>query len=255
MTPLTAKLLDRTLLLVASVSMVARQYAFPSKSFWDPIWSGRPYIPIILIIVIGLFGAFTPFQSFVENRRKDSKAAIRQEILNHYGKLTAIALQVNPPIALQDLGLHVWRIRRSLRHPVHGFLQRVATYRLGTTPATRTFAPPKGTGVVGLCWKRNEEVSMDVEELADRLGDQEAFELHQATHGAESVMGLTWTDFQRVRHRGAVFASPIRGRGGTFLGCVSLDASKGHDSLDIPDVWHEINSLCSRLGHGALDDI
>jgi|SRR5882757_791150 len=255
MTSLTAKLLDRLILLAASVCMVARQYDFPSENFWNAVWSGRPYVPIVLICVIGIFGAFAPFEALIERRKRERKTAIRQEVLNHFGKMTWLAIHASPPIELQDLGLHIWRIRRSFRHPVHGFLQRVATYRLGSTPATRMFAPPKGVGVVGLCWKRNEEVSIDVEKLARGLIDRVGFDAYQSANGAESIMGLSWLEFQRIRHRGAVFASPIRGGNGAFLGCISVDASRGHDALDIPDFWREINSLCSRLGHDGLDDI
>ncbi|GAA0581430.1 hypothetical protein GCM10010394_07600 [Streptomyces crystallinus] len=252
---MTAKLLDRLILLAASVSMVARQYDVPDRKFWTGISSGRPYLIVTLICVIGVFGAFTPFQALSERKRVERRSAIRQEILTHYGRMVGLAIRARPPVELQDLGLHVWRIRRSLRHPLHGYLQRVATYRLGSTPTTRTFAPPRGVGVVGLCWERNTEVSVDVGKLAASLTDREAFEAYRASHGAAAVMGLSWTEFQRVRHRGAVFASPVRGATGGFRGCVSVDASHGHDSLDVPDLWHEINSLCSRLGHGGLDDI
>lgn len=255
MRSLSAKLLDRLILLTASVCMVARQYDFPERKFWTELSSGRPYLIVVLICTIGIFGAFTPFQALSERKRVERRSAIRQEVLTHYGKMAGIAISARPPVELQDLGLHVWRIRRSLRHPLHGYLQRVATYRLGSTPATRTFAPPRGVGVVGLCWERNTEVSVDVEKLAAALTDRERFEAHKASHGPESVMRLSWEEFQRVRHRGAVFASPIRGATGTFRGCVSVDAGRGHDSLNVPDLWHEVNSLCSRLGHGGLDDI
>ncbi|WP_190090947.1 hypothetical protein [Streptomyces melanogenes] len=255
MRSLTAKILDRLILLAASICMVARQYDFPDRKFWTDLSDGRPFVIVTLICIIGIFGAFTPFQALSERKRVERRSAIRQEILTHYGKMLCLAVRAQPPVELQDLGLHIWRIRRSLRHPVHGYLQRVATYRLGSTPTTRTFAPPKGVGVVGLCWKRNSEVSMDVEKLAADLSDQEKFEAYRAAHGAEAVMGFDWAEFQRVRHRGAVFAGPIRGGTGTFRGCVSVDASRGHDSLAVRALWDEINSLCSRLGHGGLDDI
>ncbi|MFF1477374.1 hypothetical protein ACFVYD_07325 [Streptomyces sp. NPDC058301] len=255
MRSLTAKLLDRTALLAASLCMVARQYDFPDRKFWIGISDGHTYVIVILICVIGIFGAFTPFQALSGRRLVERRSAIRQEILTYYGKMVSLGIHAHPAIELQDLGLHIWRIRRSARHPVHGHLQRIATYRLGSTPATRSFAPPRGVGVVGLCWKQNAEVSVDVAKLAADLSDQERFEAYRTAHGPAAVMGFTWVEFRRVRHRGAVFASPIRGAAGAFRGCISVDASSGHDALDVPDFWHEINSLCSRLGHGGLDDI
>ncbi|MFF8313496.1 hypothetical protein ACF05W_00545 [Streptomyces lydicus] len=255
MRSLTAKLMDRSILLVATIGMVARQYDFPSKKVWTDALDDRPYALLGLICVIGIFGAFTPFQSYAGRKKVERRSAVRQQVLTHFGKMLAVARQAQPPIETGDLGLHIWRIRRSFRHPLHGYLQRAATYRLGSTPTTRSFAPTKGVGVVGLCWKRNEEVSIDVQELASRLTDQATFDAHRDREGADAVMGFTWTEFQRVAHRGAVFASPIRGGGGDFIGCVSIDARHGHDSMNVDDFWHEVNSLCSRLGHDDLDHL
>jgi hypothetical protein len=93
------------------------------------------------------------------------RTALRHQILSHFGRLLEIASRVDPKPPASDLGLHVWRHTWSLRRPRRR-LVRIATYRLGSTPATRTFYPARGVGVVGLCWKRNEEEAIDVETLA-----------------------------------------------------------------------------------------
>jgi len=134
-------------------------------------------------------------------------------------------------------------------------LTRIATYRLGSTPATRSFAPGKGVGVVGLCWKRNEEVSVDVARLANELETEGQYETYRSQSGGDAVMNLPWRDFVRVRHRGAVFASPIRNGRGEFIGCISIDARDGFDSLFCDDFWHEVNSLCLLLGQNNMNDV
>lgn len=251
MRPLTAKVLDRTIMLAATCVLVAEQYSVPSASFWDGVAGGRGHIVGIAVTAIATFGALTPTQVWAERSQVARRTAIRHQILHHFGRLLAIAARVDPPPPAADLGLHVWRVAWSLRRP-HRRLVRVATYRLGSTPTTRAFAPGCGVGVVGLCWKRNEEVAVDVEALAARLTTQAAYEAHLASHGGDTVMNLTWPEFLRVRHRGAVFASPVRDGEGEFVGCVSVDSSRGYAALVGDDLWHEINSLCVLLGNDGL---
>lgn len=240
-----AKVIDRTVLFVAAACIVARQYDVPSKAFWVSTLRGREYLVLVLIGIISFFGVFTPFDALVARSRVARRTALRQQILAHFGRLLMIAGRAEPPIEVSDLGLHVWRVRR-------GRLARVATYRLGMTPATRPFAPRRGVGVVGLCWQRNGEVSVDVEQLALHLRDKSDFATYRVTHGADAVMGLSWPEFVDVRHRGAVFAAPIRNGRHAFVGCVSVDAGRGYTSLDNNDLWHQLNSLCVILGQDGF---
>ncbi|QHY97734.1 hypothetical protein SSPS47_21745 [Streptomyces sp. S4.7] len=253
MKTLTAKIADRSILLGATLGLAARQYDLPNKQFWSETAEERPYILLALICTVGLFGAFTPFQEYASRQRTERRSVVRQQVLQHFGKMLVVAKRAHPPVETGDLGLHIWLIRRSFRHPWRGYLRRVATYRLGSTPTTRSFAPIMGVGVVGLCWKHNGEVSYDVQKLASRLTNQQEFETCRDAAGADAVMGFSWSGFQRVMHRGAVFASPIRNRNGDFIGCISVDARHGHDAMNVDDFWHEVNSLCSRLGHDDFD--
>lgn len=251
MRPLTAKFLDRTIMLTATCVLVAEQYSVPSATFWDGFAGGRGHIVGVAVTAIATFGALTPAQLWAERSQVARRTAVRQQVLHHLGRLLMIAARTAPPLPAADLGLHVWRVSWSLRRP-HRRLVRVGTYRLGSTPTTRAFAPGCGVGVVGLCWKRNEEVAVDVEALAAELPTQAAYEAHVTAHGGDAVMNLTWLDFLRVRHRGAVFASPIRDGEGEFVGCVSVDSSRGFATLVGDDLWHEINSLCVLLGDDGL---
>lgn len=251
---LTAKIVDRAVMLAATSVLIAQEYAVPSESFWDDIMGGRGYLVAALVLIIATFGALAPLQLWAERSQMERRTAIRHQILNHFGRLLEIASQAEPKPAASDLGLHLWRTAWSLRRPRRR-LVRAATYRLGSTPATRVFEPGKGVGVVGLCWKRNEEVAINVEDLARRLTTQIDFDAYRRDNGADAVMNLTWSEFVRVRHRGAVFASPIRDARGGFVGCVSVDASSGFSLLACNELWHEINSLCMMLGSDSLAQV
>jgi hypothetical protein len=248
----TARLVDRSILLVSTSVLLAQQYSFPSNRFWTANRLGRDLAVMILLLAIATFGTLTPVQSWVERSQVAHRTVVRQQVLNHFGRLLALAVKAQPSIPPTDLGLHIWTIRRSWLSRPFRRLVRLASYRMGAAPATRSFEPPKGVGVVGLCWKRNEEVAVNVAALADRLRSQEQFSSYRQSEGADSVMGLSWEDFQRIRHRGAVFASPIRDSRGDFVGCVSVDATDSFDSLSGNELWHEINSLCLVLGHDGL---
>jgi hypothetical protein len=248
MKPLTAKILDRLFLLLATLCLAARQYDVPSKAFWTTTLKDRGYLVLVLIGIISVFGAFTPFQAYSARQRVEPRIALRQQILIHFGRLLAIGGKADPKVEVGDLGLHIWRVKRTLRHPVAKRLARVTTYRLGTTPVNRPFTPAKGVGVVGLCWKHNKEAAVDVEALASLLTTEADFDSHRTRNGADSVMGMTWVQFNDVKHRGAVFASPVRNGRGTFVGCVSVDASHSFRYLNDSELWQQVNNLCELLG-------
>jgi hypothetical protein len=251
MRPLTAKIIDRTVMLAATCVLIAEQYSAPSAGFWDGFEGSRGYLVATMVIVIATFGALTPTQVWSERSQMGRRTAVRHQVLSHFGRLLEIVSLVEPKLSASDLGLHVWRVTWSIRAP-HRRLVRIATYRLGSAPATRAFEPGKGVGVVGLCWKRNEEVAINVEDLARRLTSPTSYHEFVITNGPDCVMNMTWSEFLRVRHRGAVFASPIRDGKGKFIGCVSVDASRGFDFLAGDALWHEVNSLCLRLADDGL---
>jgi hypothetical protein len=142
----------------------------------------------------------------------------RSRILTTFGQLLDIGKSIQPPLEVSDLGLHIWRKKRTLSHPTHGVLTRVATYRLGSTPVTRPLRPTRGVGVVGLCRLLDREVGEDVAGIAARLTDEQKFTAYRDQHGTAAVMGFSWVEFKRFSHRGAVFASPIRNGHSGFIG-------------------------------------
>lgn len=132
--------------------------------------------------------------------------------------------------------------------------QRAEPFRGGSRGEPPGSSPRAGPGY-RLSWKSNQEVARDVTDLVARLPTADEFERYRAANGADAVMGFTWSEFCRVRHRGAVFASPVRNGLGEFVECVSLDASAGFPALDTTDVWHEINALCLALGDEGMHDV
>ncbi|MEV5703867.1 hypothetical protein [Actinoallomurus sp. NPDC052274] len=251
----TARTIDRTILLAATLCLAAKQYDVPSRRFWSEALTGRSYITVVLIVVVGVFGTLTPIEALSRRKHLAQGVTIRRQILTAFGQLLDIGRAINPPIDISDLALHVWRKERTLRHPWRGQLTRVATYRLGSTPATRAIQPTPGFGVVGQCWRHNSEVNVNVEELSKVLTDEQKFNEYRKRNGEDAVMEFSWRDFQRFKHRGAVFASPVRNGRSNFIGCVSLDAEHGYPELNCPRTWHELNSLCVLLGQDGFQHV
>ncbi|MFI6293086.1 hypothetical protein ACIBEJ_15965 [Nonomuraea sp. NPDC050790] len=249
-----ARALDRGVILAATVTLACKQYGFPSAGIWKSLESEYSHVLIGLILVAGFFGVATPFESLSQRLRIERRVVMRRHVLTAFGQLLEICKAINPPNSVSDLGLHIWQKKRTLQHPLRGELTRVATYRLGSAPATRKIRPTPGVGVVGLCWKHDQETSFNVEELARRLPDKTAFEAYRRTAGADAVMGFTWEEFQRYSHRGAVFSSPVRNAHAKFTGCVSIDVSHGYDDVDLQRVWHVLNSLGFVLGQDGFEN-
>ena len=244
----TARALDRTVLLSATLCLAGKAYNVPSKPFWDVLVGNRPYLVLVFLAIAGVFGALTPFESWHARTLAHRNVLMRRTILSSFGRLLEISGEIQPPLETGDLALHVWRKRRTLRHPVHGVLKRIVTYRMSNYPVTRPFAPVKGVGVVGLCWQHDREIDFDVAPLVKELTTEEKFELFVEKNGSADVMNLAWEVFENVKHRTAVFATPIRDGHNRFVGCVSLDASHGYSVLNRWEVLDEMTRLGTYIG-------
>lgn len=239
-----ARAIDRSCLLIGTLGLAGKTYGVPSTEFWTGVTSRQPLLVIVLLVTVGVFGALTPVEAITAQARADLALNVRKHVLTWFGQIIDIARNVHPPLEINDLALHIWRVRRTYRHPFVGVLARVATYRLGTTPTNRPFRPPKGVGVVGLCWQRDEEVEMDVAALTEKLKTEQEFDDYARAHGGDAVMNLRWDEFSRFKHRGAVFAMPIRNGRSKFIGCVSVDASRGYPELSGQRLLGEMGSVC-----------
>ncbi len=244
----TATTLDKTIVLIGTLCLAGNQYKVPSVEFWQSIMQDRDYLVIVFLGIVGVFGTFAPFSSWAALMQVDRSVTAQTQMLSNFGKLIELGQGLNPALKMSDLGLHVWRVRRSFKHPIKGCLVRISTYRLGTTPGLRPFRPAIGEGVVGLCWKFDREYGVDVEMLSNSVDDEMRFYAYREENGPDSVMNLSWRQFEEVRHRGAVFASPVRNGRNKFVGCVSVDAGRGFTSLDSDELWSELNNVCLRIG-------
>ncbi|WP_143073447.1 hypothetical protein [Actinokineospora terrae] len=238
--------------MAAGIALAGKANGVPSTQFWNSIVTAQPYVPLGLLVVVGLFGALSPFEWWQARSLPDQKTTMRRRILTSFGRMLEVGGQVEPPLRTGDLALHFWKVQRTWRHPVSGVLRRLSTYRMSSSPQTRAFAPPKGVGAVGLCWLHNREVKIDAAGL-DAITTQAEFDTYRAEHGAEAVMNLDWAEFELVRHRKALFVVPIRNSQSRFIGCISLDAERGFSTLDESDVVEEMNALSMSMSRDEFD--
>ncbi|MGW5745485.1 hypothetical protein [Amycolatopsis sp. NPDC003861] len=248
MTRGTAKLADRFVLLLATLCLAGNAYHVPSAATWSSILQDRPYLLPIFLLIVGIFGAFTPFEQWHSRSVADQNVMMRRRILSTFGRVLEIANDIEPPLEMGDLALHVWRKRLGIRHPVSGTLERVASYRMATSPMNRPFSPTKGVGAVGICWQKDKEVRFNAAEPSEMIGSEAEFEKYVAESGHEAVMNLTWQQFQDFKHRTALFAVPIRNGRGRFIGCISVDASRGFEVLNKRVVIEEMSKLSLSIG-------
>lgn len=242
----TATALDKCIATAALATLAAKSQNFPDQRLWDYLSHGAPWLIPGLLIVTAIF-TLGPFAARTQRGLVDRRTQLVQEILIQFGRIIHESDRVGNNFQFEDLGLHAWQVHRCWWRPGQARLRRVATYRLGGTIVLRKFEPRRGQGVVGLCWEQNAEVGVDVEQLSARADTEAAFNTLRSTEGDAAVMGLTWEEFRNIRHRGAVFASPIQDRNNNFRGCMSLDVKSGYAALAASTVPELLNELALRM--------
>ncbi|MFC9433674.1 hypothetical protein [Nocardia sp. NPDC057030] len=235
---------------MALATLGAKSQGFPEQSLWDDLTGHLPGLIPALLIVAAVF-TLGPFAARAQRSLVHQRTQLEREVLVQFGRMIREADRVIVGFRFEDLGLHAWQVKRSGWFLGTKRLRRVATYRLGGNVVLRKFEPKLGQGVVGMCWEQNTETSFDVEELAGRVTTEADFNSVRAMGGEAAVMGLNWDEFLRVRHRGAVFASPIRDDNHDFRGCLSLDAKGQYAVLASSEVPELLNELALRMqAHG-----
>lgn len=235
----TGKIIDKSVLLAGTIGLLGNQNKWPD--WWSTYLGKHSWLLVLILGFAGFFGAITPAEAIANRSRADHRARLQRQLLTGLGEFINLARAIRPEVDLDDVGLHTWRVKRSVRHP-SGVLKRTGTYRLGGGLQTvGQFAPKKGKGVVGLCWKYNQDKSCNVERLTRSLPTPVEFESCRQLDG-DAVMNFSWQEFQSVSHRGAVFAAPIRS-GGRFVGCFSVDCSRGYDELVQGGLVQRLNTL------------
>ena len=249
----TARATDKVTLSVATLCLAANTYGVPSQALWNSVRREHPYLLILLLLLVALFGALAPFETWSTRSLADRSVIMKRRILSSFGKLLEMAGEVRPPLDTGDLALHIWQKRRSIRHPFTGVLVRIASYRMSTSPLNRSFSPSRGVGVVGMCWASNCETAFDVAPLVATLTTEGSFTSYVREHGTEAVMNLRWPQFRNFGHRTAIFASPIRNGRNRFVGCISVDASRGFTTLDRRELKEEVANLALAVGREEFE--
>lgn len=252
MRPRLSELIDKTIALAATVFLAANANNWPSESYWKSGWVSASWVIPTALVIAGVFGALQPISALRSRSTVQKRIQLQRQLLTRLGEIIHLGMtQVNPPLDISDLALHVWRKRRSLWHPRVGELERIASYRLGAATTLRDFRPTKGVSIIGLCWKYNAASSMD----ATLLRDINHFR-QESQKGPDYVMGFkSYDDFQKVSHRTALFASPIQDGKLKFIGCVSADAGSGYAELYNANLPRKLNEIAESLNATDFRDL
>ncbi len=249
-----AAALDKGIATATLVALAAKSQNFPDQRLWDGITGRVPVLVPILLVIATIF-TLGPFAARAQRSLVSRRTELEREVFVQFGKMIREADRAVTRFRFEDLGLHAWRVKRPWWILGEKRLQRVATYRLGGNVVLRKFEPKRGQGVVGMCWEHNAEAAFDVESLAAAVDDEAKFNALRATRGDDAVMKLPWNEFQQVRHRGAVFASPIRDDNHNFRGCLSLDAKGDYAALSASTVPELLNELALRMQAHGFDEM
>ncbi|MRH89315.1 hypothetical protein GFY24_17980 [Nocardia sp. SYP-A9097] len=245
---------DKGIATAALAALAAKSQGFPDQRLWTDITDRLPFLVPALLVIAAVF-TLGPFAARAQRSLVSRRTQLEREVFVQFGKMIREADRVINGFEFEDLGLHAWQVKRSWWPLGKSRLRRVATYRLGGNVVLRRFEPRCGEGVVGMCWDRDAEAAFNVEALAIAATTEAGFNAERAAKGEPAVMGLTWKEFERVRHRGAVFASPIRDGNHNFRGCLSLDTKSGYAALAASRVPELLNELALRMQAHGFDEM
>jgi hypothetical protein len=249
-------------------ALVATRQEDQLKWFWGyPPVAHATWLPLGMTTAAAFFGAFQPVSSIRDQKQKPVRSVWDRHLLYTLGELIERCQQIAEESKTQasstkpalmfdfgDLGLHVWKVawHRRSEWPFYGReLERVKTVRLGLLPALRQISFYKGKGVVGKCWKLNDEVIVDNDSRYRHVqSETDWLSLNPADRD-----GFSYQEFIRVRDRGAILASPVRDQRQRFIGCISIDVKTGakfvHDNL----VRGKIQQLCTGLSGSYFEGL
>lgn len=242
-------------------ALVATHQGNQLRWFWGyPPVARATWAPLAMTTIAAFFGVFQPVRSHHDRQQKPVRDTLNRQLLYVIGDLVNRCQQIaddsrahasarSPALSFDagDLGLHIWKLawRRRLGWPFFGQeLERLRTMKLGSLPASRQISFYKGKGVVGECWQLNDEIITDIESKYRGVrSEADWLKLPPAERG-----GFSYREFQQVRDRGAILASPVRDHTNRFIGCVSLDVKTGAAFIRDDQVRGKIRQLCTQLG-------
>ena len=249
-------------------ALVATRQGNQLKWFWGyPPVAHATWLPLSMTTAAAFFGAFQPVSSIRDQKQKPVRYVWDRNLLYTLGELIERCQQIaeeskiqaspaNPALVFDfgDLGLHVWKVawHRRSEWPFYGReLERVKTVRLGSLPALRQISFYKGKGVVGRCWRLNDEVIVDNDSRYSHVQS----EADWLALNPSDRDGFSYQEFVRVRDRGAILASPVRDHQQRFIGCVSVDVKTGAPFIRDTLIRGKIQQLCTGLGGSYFEGL
>ncbi len=257
--------IDSTVLFIATVLLALRE----QKEFawlWMSELGRSSWFPLALLALGSFFGIVQPVVRWSERGQLQDRIAMDHQINSAFSNILSRVLDLvhqskdneilQPAVSLQlveaddpyalshrDIALHIWRAKRTIRHPLVGQLVRLRAIRMASTPTTQPVIFLRGKGVTGACWERNDIVVADNISAHHDVHSQEAWlDVTNSTR-----RNLSWTEHKRSKHCGAILATPIRS-GERFSGCISVDLPYGARILEDENLQELAQQVANRIG-------
>lgn len=229
--------------ILSGAAAVLQETATPSKRFWD---SGWPHLTVTGVSVVSLLLSVLLVEEYRRLRLRRESDNRLQDLARSLARNVAECL----PIDIDDISVHVWRIRQAHRlvprRPRLAYLERQAAF-IPERREHEEFAWLVGRGVVGRCWQRRREIVVDLDE-----------EIYAHAQDAATFYALPYDDRFRMsfaqvrntRHFKSVWAYPLfigPVAAPSFAGCVSVDVRRSGFAGALRHLAdnrsHDLNSL------------
>ncbi|TCM49391.1 hypothetical protein [Kribbella sp. VKM Ac-2568] len=209
---------------IAAVFKVLYDQKVLTDAKWPPVKGVLTWTLVAtaaLVCIDSVLKARTEFRRPALNERR---LAVHKPVL---GMLVALSIVIDEKVT--ELGGNVYVVRKGfvrsgLRVGREARLHRIERVRLSDYPQPSSVRFARGKGAIGKCWDSNRPEHVDLFPRSRRWASKEITEEQWSKIPDGTKCGFSRQEFIEVVGKYAeVFAMPIKGPTGDFIGCLAVD--------------------------------
>lgn len=152
----------------------------------------------------------------------------------------------------EEIGLHVYRVRTTMRHPFAGEQKRIVRLRPKRALPPSRIRWTKGKGVVGRCWASHGNIVWW--RLQTHHADHVGCTPEQWADAPEHLqMGFSFEDWEVAqRYKGVIAVPMVRERETNHEGCVTLDCATDEAYLELEKNKAAVETLLQDMANAVL---